>query len=975
MIMEINQVYEDFRLEEIVELKEINSKGYFFIHEGTGSNLIKIENNDDNKVFSIGFKTPPEDSTGVPHIIEHSVLCGSRKFDTKEPFVELLKGSLNTFLNAMTFPDKTLYPVASRNEKDFFNLMDVYLDAVFYPNIYKYPEIFMQEGWHFNIEDKNKPLKYNGVVYNEMKGAYSSPDSMLYRKIPETLFPDNTYKESSGGDPEKIPDLTYENFLKFHKKYYHPSNSYILLYGNGDTKKELSFINDNYLKDFSKENIDSQIKLQKPFEKPVEKQYFYGVAKDDSLDNKTYLSMNFVVGESTDRDLYLAFEILNHLLLKTPASPVKKALIDNGIGMSVSGEFYNSIKQPVFIITSKGANDSDKEEFRKVILDTLKDLVDKGIDKSLIEASINKMEFELREGEFDGYPSGLIYCMRMMDSWLYGGDPFTHLRYDEAFNKIREALTSNYFESLIDKYLLKNNHSSLVMLSPKKGLNEEKENNAKEKLKKIKDNMSKEDIENTINNCKKLKERQNSKDSKEALDSIPLLSLDDIDKNAEKLPMEERNLENIKILYHNLPTNKIGYSNLYFDTSVVPQENIKYIRLLSDLIGKLGTESYDYSNLANLININIGGISYNPVAYSKNGDDKNFTPLLEVSIKTLSKNFDKTLELTNEVLNKTKFDDTERIYNLIKEIKSRIEGRLLDNGHRITSRKVLSYVNEKGAYDEEILGLSYYNFLCDLEKNFPKDKETIINKLKDTSKKVFNKNNLVIGFTGEEEDYNLFIKSLDKFISNLGKEKLEKQNYKFQLERKNEGLLTQGNVQYVAKGGNFKRDGFEYSGALNVLETIAGFDYLWNNVRVKGGAYGVFSNFRKDGGVYIVSYRDPNIKDTLKVYDNMYKYLKNFNTSEREMTKYIIGTIRKLDYPLTNSMKGEVSEGNYFTGTTYEDLQKERDEVLKTDINTIRNLSKMIEKLMEQDYISVLGNENKIIKNKEIFNNLVKVIE
>ena len=973
--MEINQVYEGFRLEQVVELNEISAKGYLFIHEKSNGKLIKIQNDDDNKVFSIGFRTPPEDSTGVAHILEHSVLCGSRKFDTKEPFVELLKGSLNTFLNAMTFPDKTIYPVASRNEKDFFNLMDVYLDAVLHPNIYKHEEIFMQEGWHYKLEDKNSPLSYNGVVYNEMKGAYSSPDSMLYRKVPETLFPNTTYKYSSGGDPKEISNLTYEKFLDFHRKYYHPSNSFIMLYGDGDLNKELKFINDNYLKDFEKLDVDSEIKIQKAPKEIVEKQHFYGISKEDNLKNKTFLSMNYVIGESNDRDLYLAFEVLDHLLLTTPAAPLKKALIDNGIGNAISGSFNNSIKQPVFSITAKAANDEDKDKFKKVINDTLRELVEKGIDKTLIEASVNKLEFQLREGDFEGYPKGLIYYMRVMDSWLYGGSPFAHLQYDEAFNNLKKALTTDYFEQLIEKYLLNNPHSSLVMLSPVRGENEKDEEELQNKLEKIKSSMSESEIKNTISRCEKLKERQSTPDSKEALESIPLLNLEDIDKDTERLPLEEKDHNGFKVLYHKIPTNKIGYVNLYFNNTAIEQEKIQYIRLLSDMLGKINTKNYDYGTLSNLVNINIGEVYYSPISYSLKNKKDEFSPFFTANIKILTHNFPKALELISETISNVSFEDYDRVLQLIKEIKTKIEASLMNNGHRVAMRRALSYVSPKGFYDEELFGLSYYKFLCKLEKEFKDNKTNIINNLKETSEKIFNKNNLTIGFTGDEEDYKLFTDSINKITDNLNNDKLNYNDYKFNLDMKNEGLLTQGNVQYVAKGGDFKKDGFKYSGAFEVLETILGYDYLWNNVRVKGGAYGVFADFRRNGNSCIVSYRDPNIKETLSVYDAIGEYLKDFNCSDREMQKYIIGTVRKLDHPLTNSSKGELSETYYFSGIDYEDLQREREEVINTNVDTIKGFKSLVDSVMSQGCVCTLGNENKIIENKDIFKKLIKVID
>ncbi|EGT3615015.1 insulinase family protein [Clostridium perfringens] len=968
-----NNIYSGFKLLNIEKLDEIGGMGLTFEHEKTKAKLIKIISEDDNKCFAIGFRTPPENSTGVPHILEHSVLCGSRKFNTKEPFVELLKGSLNTFLNAMTYPDKTIYPVASRNEKDFMNLMDVYLDAVLYPNIYKHKEIFMQEGWHYYIENKKDELKYNGVVYNEMKGAYSSPDSVLYRKIPATIYPDTCYALSSGGDPDEIPNLTYEEFLTFHKKYYHPSNSYIFLYGNGDTEKELELINNEYLKDFEYREIDSEIKEQESFKEMKEESFTYGIAENEDLNHKSYYSLNFVIGDATDSEKALAFDVLAYLLTRSTAAPLKKALIDAGIGKAVSGDFDNSTKQSAFTVLVKNADLNKEEEFKKVVMDTLKELVENGIDKELIEASINRVEFELREGDYGSYPSGLIYYLKVMDSWLYDGNPYVHLKYEKDLEKIKTALTSNYFEKLIEEYMLNNTHSSLVSLHPERGINEKKSEELKKKLEDIKNSFDEKTLDEIINNCKKLKERQSTPDKKEDLESIPMLSLDDIDKNATKIPMEEKEIEGIKTLHHDFHTNKIDYVNFFFNTSSIHQDLIPYVGLLCDILGKCGTEKYDYSKLSNAININTGGISFGAITFANLKENNVFRPYLEISYKALSSKTNKAIELVEEILNHTDLDDMDRVMQLIREKRARLEGAIFDSGHRIAMKKVLSYCTSRGAYDEKISGLEYYDFLVSIDDD--SKKSILSERLKKVRELIFNKENMLISYSGKEEEYENFKEKVKYLIDKIKDEKFEKIEYKFDLGNKNEGLLTQGNVQYVAKGGNYKVDGYQYSGALSLLESILGFDYLWNTVRVKGGAYGVFSNFRRDGGAYIVSYRDPNIVDTLKAYDNIPNYLENFEADEREMTKYIIGTIRKYDQPLSNGIKGDIAVSYYLSNFTYEELQKEREEIINANIEKIKSFAPMVKDLMSEEYICVLGNEGNIKENRNLFNNIKKVIK
>ncbi|MDZ4992872.1 insulinase family protein [Clostridium perfringens] len=968
-----NNIYSGFKLLNIENLDEIGGIGLTFEHEKTKAKLIKILSEDDNKCFAIGFRTPPENSTGVPHILEHSVLCGSRKFNTKEPFVELLKGSLNTFLNAMTYPDKTIYPVASRNEKDFMNLMDVYLDAVLYPNIYKHKEIFMQEGWHYYIENKNDELKYNGVVYNEMKGAYSSPDSLLYRKIPATIYPDTCYALSSGGDPDEIPSLTYEEFLAFHEKYYHPSNSYIFLYGNGDTEKELEFINNEYLKDFEYRDIDSEIKAQKPFKKMKEESYTYGIAENEDLNHKSYYSLNFVIGDATDSEKGLAFDVLAYLLTRSIAAPLKKALIDAGIGKAVSGDFDNSTKQSAFTVLVKNAELNKEEEFKKVVMDTLKELVENGIDKELIEASINRVEFELREGDYGSYPSGLIYYLKVMDSWLYDGNPYAHLKYEKDLEKIKTALTSNYFEKLIEEYMVNNTHCSLVSLHPERGINEKKAAELKKKLDNIKNSFDEKTLDEVINNCKKLKERQSTPDKKEDLESIPMLSLDDIDKKATKIPMEEKEIRGIKTLHHDFHTNKIDYVNFFFNTNSVPQDLIPYIGLLCDILGKCGTDKYDYSKLSNAININTGGISFGAITFANLKENNTFRPYLEVSYKALSSKTNKAIELVEEILNHTDLDNMDRVMQLVREKRARLEGAIFDSGHRIAMKKVLSYCTSRGAYDEKISGLDYYDFLVSIDND--SKKSILSERLKMVRDLIFNKKNMLISYSGKEEEYENFKEKVKYLIDKIKDEKFDKVEYTFDLENKNEGLLTQGNVQYVAKGGNYKVDGYKYSGALSLLESILGFDYLWNTVRVKGGAYGVFSNFRRDGGAYIVSYRDPNIVDTLKAYDHIPDYLEKFEADEREMTKYIIGTIRKYDQPLSNGIKGDIAVSYYLSNFSYEELQKEREEIINADVEKIKSFTPMIKELMQEEFICVLGNEEKIKENRSLFNNIKKVIK
>ncbi|AOY76399.1 insulinase family protein [Clostridium formicaceticum] len=973
MMFSIGQSYNGFKLTQEKEIKEMKAIGRVFKHEKSGAQLLYIQNDDDNKVFSITFRTPPTDSTGLPHILEHAVLCGSKNFPAKDPFVELAKGSLNTFLNAMTFSDKTMYPIASRNDKDFLNLMHVYLDAVFYPNIYNKPEILMQEGWHYELENIEDEVTYKGVVYNEMKGAFSSPEQVLFRKMQESLFPDTTYRYDSGGDPEVIPNLTQEDFLNFHSKLYHPSNSYIYLYGDGDIMEHLKFINESYLKDFDKIQIDSKINLQTPYEEPKTSIVEYSISANEKEENKTFLSLNFVVGKSTNPELHLAFDILTYLLLETPAAPLKKALLEANLGKDVFGSYDHSIFQPVLSVVVKNANEEDQDKFEQLVFDTLKQLVEKGIDKKLIEAAINIYEFKLREGDYGRYPKGLIYCMKSMESWLYDADPMLHLGYEDVLKKIKTALTTDYFERLIEAHILNNSHRSLLMVKPKKGLAQEKEEEVKQKLAAYKARLTKDEMHQLVENTLILKKYQEAPNDVKDLEKIPLLSLKDIEPKVDKLPLVEKAEQGIPILLHPMFTNEIAYVNLLFDTTTVPQQLIPYASLLSFILGKVSTEKYNYEDLSNEINIYTGGIDFNIEAYSLKNDDGEYFPKLMVRSSALVKQLPKLFEILGELIENTKFSEVKRLKEIISEVKSRLEMNILQDGHIVAARRVTSYFSPIGKYKELCTGIDFYQFIAELEGAFDNKAQEIESNLAKVAKIIFNKENLLVSLTIEEKDYKSFQEPFASLVKHIGEEKLEKQQYQFDYSAKNEGLLTSSKVQYVAKAYNFQKLGHGYTGHLQVLKTIISLNYLWNKVRVLGGAYGAMAGFSRNGNLYFTSYRDPNLDKTLKIYDEAYKYLDEFSADEREMTKYVIGTISKMDAPLTPSMKGQEATAYYISQITEDDLQRERDEVLRIKSEDIKKLSKLIKEVMEQNYFCVLGNEGKIKERKEVFGNLIDV--
>ncbi|MDP8239837.1 MAG: insulinase family protein [Candidatus Hatepunaea meridiana] len=984
-MLQIGKTLHGFRLIEQKEIVEINSIARLFEHIQSGARLLHLENDDDNKVFSIAFKTPPHDSTGIPHILEHSVLCGSRKFPTKEPFIELMKGSMNSFLNAFTSSDKTIYPVASKNDKDFVNLMNVYLDAVLFPKIYDIPEIFMQEGWHYELDDRDGELTYKGVVYNEMKGAFSSPESVLGRKIQETLFPDTSYGFESGGDPDVIPDLRYQQFTAFHKKYYHPANSYIFLYGNGKLEEHLKFINSEYLRHFDRIEIDSSIREQKPFAAPREVVVEYPISPNEVENDKTYLALNFVVGHSSDPLIHLAFGILKHLLLDTPAAPLKKAMIDAGIGKDVYGKFDN-IMQPTFSIIVKKSSLELKEKFKDVVFECLQDIVKNGINEKQLEASINIHEFLLREADFGDWPKGVLYSFNSLVNWLHGGDPTLLLQYERTLKEIKSKTASSrqvktpdatvgFFEGLIEKQLLNNNHRSLLILKPQKGLVEEKEKETKKKLADYKASLSERELDEIIKQTQTLKLRQQTPDTPEILETIPMLSLKDINPQAEKLPLVEKEIDGVKVLTHPMFTNNIGYLNLYFNTTCVPQKLIQYIPLLARVLGKVDTTNYSYGELSNEINIHTGGIGCSTGIFPEKDTDEKYHPMFKVESKVLMNKLPVLLELIKETLVNSKLNNRKRIKEIIQETKSRLEMGLSFHGHLFAIKRAFSYFSQSGKYTDLINGLSFYKFIAGLENNFSMKESEIIANLSKIAEFIFNRNNLLVSFTSAEDGYSKLKNDFGILLDDLNVSKLEKIDYNFDLSRDNEGLMTPGKVQYVAKAYNYRRSGKQYNGVMQILRKVIQRDYLWNRIRVQGGAYGAFMGFARDGSLYMGSFRDPNLVETLETFDQAEEYIRNFETSSREMTKYIIGTISDFDKPLTPSMKGEFATANYISHISQNDIQKERDDVLNATPEEIQQFADVVGEAMKHNYFSVLGNEGKITDNKNVFGKLVNVFE
>ena len=957
-----------YTLVEKREIKDLNSVSYLLRHNKTGARVALLSNDDENKVFYIGFRTPPKDSTGVAHIVEHTVLCGSDKFPVKDPFIELAKGSLNTFLNAMTYPDKTVYPVASCNDKDFQNLMDVYLDAVLHPNIYHEEKIFRQEGWHYEMEDAEDELTINGVVYSEMKGAYSSPDDVLEREIMNSLYPHTAYAVESGGDPDVIPELTYEDFLAFHQKYYHPSNSYIYLYGDMDMAEKLQYIDEEYLSKYDALKVDSTLGTEPPFAamQTVEKEY--SIMESESEQDNTYLAYNVSLGELPDPKFCNGFNALADVLCTIPGAPVKQALLDAGIGTDVSCLYDTGVKQPYFSVIAKNANAEQKDEFVRIIEGTLQEYAGKGLDKKAVRASLNNSEFKYREADFGSYPKGLMYGLQMLETWLYDDSrPFVEVELLDVYRELKQETETSYYEELIREYLLDNPHKSLVVVKPVKGLTGRKEKALAEELAKKKAAMSKEEIARIVRETAELVKYQEEPSAKEDLEKIPLLSRADMKKEAMPYINEEKKVGDTVLLYHDIFTNGIGYLRFMFDLRQVPEELFPYVGILKTILGLVDTEHYSYSELYNEINLQTGGIAPAVNTYTDSRNPDRYTATLDLKVKVLYENLPQAFALTEEILTKADYTDTKRLYELVAEARSCKQASMMSAGHSLAAGRALAYFSKPAMVLEHISGIPFYRLLEGLEKDFEVKKEELTANLQKVVRYIFRPENLLVDYTAQRAG----LEGIEALIGNLKRalytDPVEEAGYDPVPVKKNEGFMSSAQIQYVCRAGNFGTKGLRYNGALRVLRVLMGYDYLWTQVRVKGGAYGCMCNFGKSGESYFVSYRDPNLEKTIETYEKAADYIANFEADERTMTQYIIGAVSEMDMPLTPSAKGTYSLTGYMTHYDYEQMQKHRDELLSADADTIRGLSAYIRAFIEDDCLCVVGNEEKIKENAKRF--------
>lgn len=967
----IGKSYSGFKLVSEKYISEIQSNVMIFNHEKSGAKLLFLQNDDTNKVFSIAFRTLATDNTGVNHIIEHSVFDGSANYPVKSPLSEMSKRSLNTFLNAYTASDRTIFPVASRNKKDFNNLMEVYLDAVFYPNVLKDKKIFMQEAGHYEMDSKTSDLTYKGVVYNEMKGNQSLPNSILADEINKSLFPDTDYKWNSGGTPEAIPTLTWEKLKETYNKNYNPSNSDIYLYGNVNIKETLKIIDSKYLSKFAKKIVNNTYTLQKPFTKQKEVSVQYPIAKSADPNNRTFLSMNFVTDKITNKDDAIGLMFLNYMLLGNNSAPLKNAMLSSGICSNVYGNINNNDLQTSYSIIAENTNYNQKNKFVEIINNTLNRLVKSGLDKDMAKALAHSYEINLRASRSDAN-RGITYNDLVMSTWLNGGDPTQYLTLNDCVNKIKNSLSGNYFENLIKKYLINNKLSSVVVLKPVPGLSEKMDADIKAALKNKKSKLTAKDIDEIIKQTAEIKKWQSTPNSSASMAKLPSLNVSDIEKQSQTIPIDVKGESGIKVLNHSLFTDKVIYSDLYFDTSAVPQNKLEYLYLLSIMLGGLDTQNYNYTQLANKIGNSMGSISFVPSQITKFKDMNTYYPKFNVSFYTLDSDIPAAFKVVNEIINNTKYDNKVLLKQYIKITRSSLDNNIIGSGMDIASGRVKSYYSECGRY-VDLGSLPFYNFIIDLDNNFNAKSDEITKNLKEVADLVFNKRNMVVGVTCDSDEYSKVEKSLNLFISKLKNNDIKPQVYKFDNVSKNEGFKSTSQVQYIAQGYDFNKLGYDYSGKMLVLKSILDGDYIWNRVRELGGAYGGSFNISRNGNAEFLSWSDPNLKETLDVFSKAGDFIKNLSTDDKELENYIISTIGVIDKPMSPSEKGKASDLAYFSGIKQNDIQKERNEILSTTIEDIKNYGDMLNKITEQRDFCIFGNQGKINDNKDIFNSIIDV--
>ena len=952
-----------FELIEKKYLKNINTNAYLYEHTKTRARLVFFENDDINKSFSISFKTIPYNDNGIFHILEHSVLCGSAKYPVKEPFVELLKGSFNTFLNAMTFPDKTMYPVSSKNEKDLEILMDIYLDAVFNPNLKNNPNILAQEGWHYHLEDKEDELIYKGVVYNEMKGAYSSVDEVLDQYVTEHLFSDTSYKYSYGGKPEAIPAISQEEFLETYNYNYHPSNSYIFLYGDLNVEQYLNHI-DSYLNNYEyKDYSDYSLSRQENFTADIVKRTYF----NEDVKDKAYVAYNYILGDSNEFSKIENIDIIDDILLGSSNTEFRKYFIDNNICEDVYSYVQKDRKETVYSIIFKYVSDDKLESLDAEYKSLLKGIINKGFDYEQVQASINKKNFSIKEEiNKTSSPKGVSYAIRLLRTWLYSEDNILDaFDLDNVISHLQENYVNKQYETLAKQFLIENNKQAILHLIPTL----EKENKEKD-LVEYKATLSETELESIVKNTKSLQEWQNSTDKKEDLEKIKSVNAKEVEL---KNPFEETFFEEYKGInfsHYDTVTNGISYSKLLYDISDFEVEQLQYASVLSYLLFNFNTKNKTEAEVIKEIGANLGGISSYVDVFRKHKSEECEVKFI-ISAKNLVEKAGELAKILDETTLYADFEDKEALYNVLLEIKLMLESRFKNSGHAFVARRISGFYNPQSKLASYHGEYDFYLFISELVNNYEQNSDKIKEQLYTVTNLIFNQARLLVNFVGNKEEYTNFKETISSYLAKYPSELDKQKGLEIKLEEQgySEGFYFDSLVQYVGAGYNIN----DYTGAHLVLRHILSLDYLWNNVRVKNGAYGSGVIFNAFGDFNLWSYRDPNLTETLDIYYNINNYVANIDADEKDLNKYIIGTLNSLDVLMSPSVQAAYSLNKYITDSPFEVYDKLVNEIKNTTVENLRKLTTEFENIKSKAYTCVLGSKDKVLENKQLFNKTIEL--
>lgn len=974
MNFKINELYSGFRLIAEEAIKEVNGIGRIFKHEQSGATLVSITNDDRQKVFTVSFKTPPQNDYGIPHIVEHSVCCASEKYPLKETFVAMEKGSVCSALNACTYPDVTMYYAASPNEKDLLGLMEVYMDLTFHPLIYKEPNLFMQEGWRYEVDETDGKLSYGGVVYHEMEGEYAEAMTRLEYTTCKTLFPDTPYQYDAGGVPSEIVKLSRETFLDFHKKHYQGSNCLIYLYGDGDLLAQLKHLDEVTLSKLENVPTDITIPLQQPTKAPKYVSASYPVMEDE-LEAQHLMSMSFVIGEATDVELRLGFELLEHILLRSSASPLLEALVvkkELGIGIGEGG-YDTGKRQPVFSIVLKGTDESKQKEFEQTVFSVLEELAYKGIDPALIDAALHTLEFELREVDASYEPVGIQYSEMVLSSYLYGGWPFAHLKHTEIVNKIKALKDKGYFEELIKRYLLNNTHYVLVTMAPSKEQMLEELNKQEERLESYRIGLSKEVQEVLISQNKALYAMQEQPNTLEDLALLPTLTRGDMKVDVEDIKVKTKKISGVEVQYHIEETKDIVYLHTLFDTNFLSPDEVPYMGLLAHLMTYLGTTKLSYGEVENQINSLTGGINCALHAYTRLNALDSYRPMLKITSKVLVEQLEDFNKLLIHLLTETSFNEKAKIKEIIGNIQYELDRSFQGAPEYRATRRTYAYFSPAGAYEDHVSGIHFYHFVKALYEDFDAQYEALVAKLEEVYYKVIKRNHLIISVTAKAQMEEQLTKVLGNLIEALpvGKDEAQRAKYDFELTHHTEAYCVAQKVNAVAKGFNFEKAGYAYHGALEVLVGIIESSYLWDNVRLKGGAYGCDLILDRDGNLVVCSYCDPHLKETLDIYEGMSEFVANLTLDTKELERYIISTIGAMQMPLSTAQKSERAVNYYLCGMNVQLLKQAIEEVLNVTLEDLRSFSGLFKAFNAEEYYCVVGNNKQIKKHKKLFASII----